>query len=149
MIEYLSENMWQLWAVLTILGLILELTSGDFFLICIAIGSFGAALVAPFFGAYVQLVVFAVVTLFSLFQIRPAMRRYLFHKGEYRVSNANALIGRKGRVATAIKEKGTGYVAIDGDMWKAVSKDGEEIAEGERVMIVERESTIVTVVRVD
>ena len=39
MIDYLLANMWQLWAVIAVLGLILELTSGDFFLMCIAIGA--------------------------------------------------------------------------------------------------------------
>ena len=44
MIQYLLDNMWQLWAVLAVLGLILELTSGDFFIMCIAIGAMGAAI---------------------------------------------------------------------------------------------------------
>ena len=146
MIEYLLANMWQLWAVVAVVGLILEMTSGDFFIMCVAIGAIGAAIVAPFSNIYGQLAVFGLVTLFSLFQVRPIALRYLHRKGEERVSNADALIGRQGRVCTTIQKKGTGYVAIDGDVWKAVSQDGEEIKEGMRVKVVNLESTIITVV---
>ena len=92
MIEYLLANMWQLWAVVAVVGLILEMTSGDFFIMCVAIGAIGAAIVVPFSNIYGQLAVFGLVTLFSLFQVRPIALRYLHRKGEERVSNADALI---------------------------------------------------------
>lgn len=145
MIEYLLANMWQLWAVLAVVGLILELTSGDFFIMCIAIGAAGAAITAPFASIYVQLAVFGAVTLFSLFQVRPFVLRYLHRDEENRVSNADALMGRMGRVTETIQAKGFGYVAIDGDLWKAVSAGDDEIAVGTRVKVVGRESTIITV----
>ena len=145
MIEYLLTNMWQVWAVLAVLGLILELTSGDFFIMCIAIGAAGAAITAPFANIYVQLAVFGAVTLFSLFQVRPFVLRYLHSKEEKRVSNADALMGRVGRVSETIQPQGFGYVAIDGDLWKAVSANDEEIPVGTRVKVIGRESTIITV----
>ena len=145
MIEYLLANMWQVWAVLAVLGLILELTSGDFFIMCLAIGAAGAAITAPFASLYWQIGVFAIVSLFSLFQVRPFVLRYLHNNEEKRVSNADALLGRKGRVSETIPAGGFGYVAIDGDQWRAVAANDEEIAEGTRVKIVSRESTIVTV----
>ncbi len=145
MIEYLLANMWQLWAVVAVLGLILELTSGGFFIMCLAIGAMGAAIVAPFSNVYGQLAVFGVVSLFSLFQVRPFALRYLHRNDDPRVSNADALLGRKGRVTQTIQARGTGYVAIDGDQWKAVSVDDNPIDVGTRVMVVGRESTIITV----
>lgn len=145
MIDYLLANMWQLWAVLTVLGLILELTSGDFFIMCIAIGAAGAAITAPFANIYVQLAVFGVVTLTSLLQVRPFVLRYLHKNDSQRVSNADALLGRQGRVIETIKANGYGYVAIDGDQWKAVAQGDEEIAVDTRVKVVGRESIIITV----
>ena len=68
------------------------------------------------------------------------------HKNEVnRASNADALIGRIGKVSEGIKENGYGRVALDGDDWKAVSSDGKEITKGENVKIVGRESIIITV----
>ena len=145
MIEYLVANMWQLWAVLAVVGLILELTSGDFFIMCIAIGAAGAAITAPFANIYWQLCVFSVVTLFCLWQVRPFVLRYLHKNEENRVSNADALMGRQGRVSETIQAGGFGYVAIDGDLWKAVAVNDEEIPVGTRVKVVGRESIIITV----
>ena len=147
MIDYLLANMWQAWAVLAVLGLILELTSGDFFLMCIAIGAAGAAITASFAGIHVQLIVFSVVTMFCLWQVRPFALRYLRGNSAKRVSNADALIGRQGRVSETIAAGGSGYVAIDGDRWKAVATDDAEIAEGTRVKVIARESTILTVTK--
>ena len=99
MIDYLAQHLWQMWAVLAVICLILELTAGDFFIICFSIGAVFAALSAMIGGGiYVQLAVFALFTLISLFWVRPFAQRYL-HKGEdNRVSNADALLGRQGRV---------------------------------------------------
>ena len=147
MIAYLLENMWQLWAVVAVLGLLLELTSGDFFIICFSIGACAAAMVSPFAGLYVQLIVFGVVTALSIYQVRPFALRYLHRNEENRVSNADALIGRQGHVTETIQEKGFGRVAIDGDDWKAVSADETEIPIGTRVKVVNRESIIISVVK--
>lgn len=146
MIEYLAANMWQVWAVVAVLGLILELTSGDFFIMCFAIGACGAAVVSPFAGLYVQLGVFAVVTAFSIFQVRPFALRYLHRGEENRVSNADALLGRTGRVVETVAAQGFGRVAIDGDVWKAVTNEGADIPVGANVKVVDRKSTIITVV---
>ena len=37
MIDYIMQNLWQMWAVVAVICLILELTAGDFFIICFAI----------------------------------------------------------------------------------------------------------------
>ena len=133
---------------MAVLGLILELSSGDFFILCFAIGAVGAAVVSPFAGIYVQLVVFAAVTAFSIFLVRPIALRYL-HRGEdRRVSNADALMGQKGTVSEAIKAGGYGRVAIAGDVWKAVAAGPEEIPQGTRVRVVGRESIIITVEKI-
>ena len=140
MIEYLAANMWQVWAVVAILGLILELSSGDFFIICFSIGACASAVVSPFAGIYVQLGVFAVVTAFSIFQVRPFALRYLHRADEERVSNADALLGQTGFVSETIKADGFG-----GDDWKAVTREPHDIPVGTHVRVVGRESIIITV----
>ena len=147
MIEYFAQHLWQIWAVVAVICLILELTAGDFFIICFSIGAFFAAIAAALgMGIYVQLLTFAVFTLISLFWVRPFAQRYL-HKGEdNRVSNAEALLGRQGRVVETIKADGFGRVQIDGDIWKAVTNESADIPKGTNVRVVGRESTIITVV---
>jgi membrane protein implicated in regulation of membrane protease activity len=136
-----------MWAVISVICLILELTAGDFFIICFSIGAFFAAIVAALgVNIYLQLLAFALFTLISLFWVRPFAQRYL-HKGEdNRVSNADALMGRQGRVVETVKADGFGRVQIDGDIWKAVTNEAQDIPEGANVRVVGRESTIITVI---
>ena len=139
MIDYLAQNLWQVWAVIAVLCLILEMTSGDCFIICFSFGAIVAA------NGYIQLAAFAVFTLVFLFWFRPLAKRYL-HKGEdNRVSNADALLGRKGRVVETIRAGGFGRVQIDGDVWKAVSRGDADIPQDTVVTVIDRASTIITV----
>jgi membrane protein implicated in regulation of membrane protease activity len=146
MVEYLALHMWQMWAVVAVVCLILELTSGDFFIICFSVGALFAAIAAAFSGGiYVQLAVFAVFTLACLFWVRPVAQRWL-HKGEdKRLSNADALLGRQGRVVETVKAGGYGRVQIDGDVWRAVTKAPCDIPEGTLVSVVDMQSTVITV----
>ena len=146
MIEYLTQHLWQIWAVVAVVCLILELTAGDFFIICFSIGAVFAAITAAVGGGiYLQLIMFAIFTLISLFWVRPFAQRYLHKNEDSRVSNADALLGRHGRVVDAVKADGFGRVQIDGDIWKAVTNESQDIAEGKNVRVVGRESTIITV----
>ena len=75
MIDYIMQHLWQLWAAVALICLILELTAGDFFIICFAIGAVPAAIVAAIgAGTYYQIVVFVVVTLVSLFYVRICIK---------------------------------------------------------------------------
>lgn len=144
MIDYLIENMWQVWAVIAIVCLILELSSGDFFIICFSIGAVFALISAVIdLSIYWQIFIFAVFALLSVLFVRPVALRYLHKNEPNKASNADALIGRTGKVTEAIGADKSGYVQIDGDLWKAVSPN--DIAVGTTVRVVGRESTIITV----
>ena len=146
MLAYILENMWQVWAVVAVICLILELMAGDFFIICFSIGAVGGLLTALLSDSlYLQLFAFAVFTVLALVYVRPFAKRYL-HKGEdSRVSNADALMGRQGRVVETVKAGGFGRVQIDGDIGKAVTRGEADIPEGSPVVVIDRASTIITV----
>ena len=143
MIDYLSQHLWQTWAVIAVICLILELTAG---IMCFSIGAaFACGAAAVGLGFYAQLVFFAIFTLVSLFLVRPVALRYFHRHDEGRVSNADALIGRHGKVVETIKAGGYGRVQIDGDIWKAEAEGALDIPEGTTVTVVNRASTIITV----
>ena len=144
MIEYFLQNMWQVWAIVAVLCLILELSSGDFFIICFSIGAVFAIIGAVVgLNVYWQIALFALFSLLSVIFIRPVALRYLHKNEPNKPSNADALLGRTGKVTEAITVGGNGYVQIDGDLWKAVSSN--DIPVGTTVRVIGRESTIVTV----
>ena len=150
MIEFFTSNLWLMWVIISIVCLILELSSGDFFILCFAIGSAVAAIFAGC-GANltVQIITFAVVSALSLLLVRPALLRKLHKPQRERLSNAEAMIGQQGRVSEPIVAGGYGRVAIDGDDWKAKSADGSAIDKDVRVRVVKMESIIITVEPVD
>ena len=144
MIDYFLSHMWQVWAIIAVLCLILELSSGDFFIICFSIGAVFAVIGAAVgVNAYWQLATFALFSLLSVLFVRPLALRYLHKNDPNKPSNADALLGRTGRVTEAIKSGSSGYIQIDGDLWKAVSQT--DIPVGSTVRVIGRESTIVTV----
>ena len=149
MIEYLKDNLWLLWTLISVLALILEVSSGTFYLLCFAIGAacaiVSSLLAIPF---WMQVLVFIVFSAISVYAVRPVVVRYLHKEGQSRPSNADALLGREGLVIEPIAEGQPGYVRVDGDEWKAVSAAGEPIEVGTRVRVVGRESIIVSVERI-
>ena len=150
MIEYFQNNLWQLWTLVGILCLILELTSGDFFIMCFSIGAFVTAIVAAFVPSFtVQVIVFAVASLLCLLFVRPLALKYFHRKDPDRPSNADAMIGRRGVVTEKIETGGYGRVKIDGDSWKAQSSISSDINKGTRVEVTAIDSVIITVIPVD
>lgn len=146
MIEYFSQNLWQVWAIIAVVSLILELFSGDFFIMCFAIGA-AVSLLCALCGLSLtaQIIIFSVASVLSVLFVRPVALKYFHRNDPQRASNADALLGREGRVSQTIVAGGDGRVAIDGDDWKAVSADGSAIAQGTPVRVVGRESIIITV----
>ena len=148
MIEYFQSNMWQLWLLVCLLCLILELTSGDFFIMCFSLGALAALVATPFTGFVGQLVVWMLGTVLCLLFVRPVMLKYFHKKDHDRKSNYEALIGRVGTVTDAIPADGYGYVKIDGDSWKAHTDNGQQAAVGEKVEVLEMNSIILTVKKI-
>lgn len=143
MIDYVSNNLWQVWALIVVACIVLEMFSASFFIICFAVGGLAALLASMFGGVYLQLAVFAGVSLLSIFLVRPFAMRYIHLAKPLVPSNADALMGREGIVSQDIPAGGYGRVAIDGDDWKATAK--ESIGSGVKVKVVGRESIILTV----
>lgn len=149
MIAYLAENLWLFWLVLATACLTLELASGDFYITCFGIGALCSTL-SVFVGIpfWAQVLVFAVLSVLSVRLLRPWLVAMLNAKGHHRVSNTDALMGRIGTVSETIKAGDYGRVKIDGDDWKACSHDAADIAVGDKVRVVGRESIIIEVERV-
>lgn len=146
MIDYFSQHLWQLWTLIGVICLILELTSGDFFIMCFSIGAFITAVVSAFVPSFIgQIIVFAVASLLCLLFVRPLALKYFHRKDEDRPSNVDAMVGRKGVVTETIEAGGFGRVKIDGDSWKACGENDKAIGKGERVEVVAINSTIITV----
>ena len=138
---------YQIWLIAAIVLVIIELLTAGFGVICFAIGALFSALTG-YLGAGLlwQLLVFAVTSVLTFVFLRPVLLKVLDRKSKEVKTNADALIGKVAIVSETIDPKmNLGRVAVDGDDWKAVSKDGSVINKGEKVEIVSRDSIILTV----
>lgn len=149
MMDYISQNLWLFWSIVTFVCLIMELSSGDFYVTCFAIGALISIVTAvvglPF---WVQVVVWAVCSVLSIWLIRPHLV-HAIHKGaDERKSNADALLGQIGEVTQTIVAGDYGRVKLDGDDWKAEAPGiVENIEVGTKVKVIGRESIILKVER--
>lgn len=147
MMDYISQNLWLFWTVIMFICLILELSSGDFYVTCFAIGALisipVAVMDAPF---WVQVVVWAVCSVMSILLIRPHLVKAIRKGADERKSNSDALKGQIGEVTQTIVAGGYGRVKLDGDDWKAEAPGcSEDIAEGARVRVKGHQSIILQV----
>ena len=143
MTDYINANLWQLWSLIIVASIVLEMFSGSYFIICFAVGGLAALVSTLLGGIYVQTAVFAIVSAIAIFLVRPFALRYIHRGTEPVPSNADASIGRKAKVSQHIPANGYGRVAIDGDDWTATAST--DIKKGDTVTIVTRESIILTV----
>lgn len=149
MIDYIIQNLWLFWTIITIVCLIMELSSGDFYVTCFAIGALVSIVTAvvglPF---WMQVVVWAICSVLSIWLIRPHLVQAIHRGADERKSNADALLGQIGEVSQTIVAGDYGRVKLDGDDWKAEAPTvNEDIAVGTKVKVVGRESIILQVVR--
>lgn len=149
MIDYLVSNLWLVWTLICVIALILEVSSGTFYLMCFSIGAVCSIVVSLFATPFwLQVLLFAITSALCVFCVRPFAVKYLHPTTSDRTSNADALIGREGIVIEAITPEQAGYVKVDGDEWRAVTTNGDMIGKGTTVRIVAMDSIIVTVVPV-
>ena len=140
-------QLYQIWLIVAIILVIIEICTVAFGSICFAIGAAFSALAAGLgLSLTWQIVIFALVSLLTFIFLRPIAIRFLDKKSQNVRTNADALVGRKGIVSERIDAaQHTGRVAIDGDDWKAVAIDGSVIEKGAEVEVIKRDSIILFV----
>lgn len=140
---------WHLWLIAFALLLIAELLTSGFLLACFSVGALGAAVVDLVgLGIEWQLGVFALFSLIALFRLRPFLRRISTKPNV--VSGVDGLIGKRVRLPQAILSDGS-YIelSIGGDVWRARGAQGQSIAQGATVQIINRDGLVLLVEEVE
>lgn len=150
MMDYIAQNLWLFWTIVMFLCLIMELSSGDFYVTCFALGALVsipvAVMGAPF---WLQVVVWAVCSVLSILLIRPHLVKALHKGADERKSNSDALKGQVGEVSQTIMAGGYGRVKLDGDDWKAEAPGcHENLGVGQHVKVLGHESIILKVEKI-
>ncbi len=140
------EVFWLVAAV--VLGIIEALTLGIVTL-WFAIGALFAMVAAMIGLSFLyQMIVFIISSAVLLYFTRPIAKNYL--KLRTVRTNADSLVGKTGIVLEKIDNmKSAGQVKVQGQVWSARSSDGSDIAEEEKVEIVEISGVKLIVKRLD
>ncbi len=142
---------WVVWIIVALLAILIEIFTLGFAVASLAAGALAASLVSFLgLGLTWQLALFSLFSLLAMVTIRPLAIRYIKRsRGAKGVeTNVNALIGRHAVVSSEIRG-GEGRVIVDGDDWKAMIEERDEVIKvGERVEVVDVNSVILTVKKI-
>ena len=143
-----SLGLWQIWLIVAVVFLVVEIFSSTFVFLCFSLGCLTAGILAYLGVESIgwHLLGFSVVTLASFFTIRPFMLKYAYRKSHDVKINVDALVGSIGRVVETIDEKeNTGRIFVNGDDWRARNESGEIIPVSEKVEVIRVDSTTLIV----
>ena len=145
MLEWIQENLWLVWLVLAGGLAVSEMLTLDMTLLMLAGGALAGAGAAVLFPGlvWVHVLVAVVVAVALLGVLRPEILRRL-HKGPGYRSTFDQLLGSTGRAAGEITAT-TGEANVNGETWTARSWDGEPIASGVEVEVIEVDGLTVVV----
>lgn len=145
MIDFLTIlPTWQLWLLGALVLFALEIFTPGFILACFGVGALLAVPTTLLGGSWlVQVIAFCVGSLLALWLLQPLMCRW-FATHDTK-TGMDALIGKHASLTQSISPEGEGLVAIDGDIWRAVSTSGLEIPQGARVRITGYHSIVLEV----
>lgn len=140
-------EVWHIWIIVAVLLFIAEIFTPTFLMACLALGCIAAGISSYFdYGIKIQLFSFSIGTLIGFFGVRPFMLKYAYRKNDTIKTNVDALVGKTGKVTVTIdNSKNEGRVTVEGDNWRAETKNNEIINDGEKVEILKIDSTILIV----
>ncbi|HAR96470.1 MAG TPA: NfeD family protein [Deltaproteobacteria bacterium] len=127
----------QIWAIIGIVLIIIDVFSSTFFLFFLGIGALVTALsvwvgLTP--GLVGQLICFSLFSLVATLLFRSALKRMFDQKARH--GDYSEYIGQKAVVAASIPAGGEGKVTYRGSEWIAFCEEDREIPEGATVTIL-------------
>lgn len=125
-----------LWLVITVILAIIEIATFNLVTVWFAGGSFVAMIAAMLHAPlWMQLIVFAAVTAVLLASTRPLVMKSM---AKQTPTNSDRVIGMTGVVTEEIDNiRETGAVKADGKVWSARAENGDVMAVGTVVEILE------------
>ena len=137
-----------IWLGITIVAAIIEILTTDLVSIWFAAGGI-VSLIACLLGASqtIQIVLFAIVSIFTIIIVRPIAKKYL--RTNIEKTNVDRVIGKHGLVTKTITADNKGEVKVMSTSWPATSLDNSVISEGDYCKIVAIEGVHLVVKKIE
>ena len=133
------------WIVIAVVFFILELATASFFYIWIGLGAIATVAVSHFFDpTWIQCAAFALFS--SVFVLVSRLLSPRNFPISHRLANVDALVGCEGLVIKVDKHQNfQGYIKVEGQNWKAETKDKQGLKLNQKVYVVEVNGNILIV----
>lgn len=123
--DWFEQNAWMVWLVLALVLGGIEMLSLSLVFVMLSGGALAALVIALLHGpAWLQGVVFAVVSVAMIAFVRPIAVKRLRTGVEDARTNVDRLLGASATVVEPV-DAGRGLVKIGGDVWTARAESGE------------------------
>lgn len=125
------------WLAVFVITIIIEASTQDLIAVWFSIGSVIALILSAFpIAWYIQVVIFAVVSVLITLLMRPLAKKLLFNSIRY--TNIDEYVGKHVKVTTAISKFETGEVRLNDIIYHAtlLEDEDEDISVGEIVEII-------------
>lgn len=144
---FLSIHVWTWWGIVAVICFIVEIFLPSFWTAMFGISAVITAFVSLTHCSFVwQIAVFSIFSIVSGIFFRPVVVKILTKSSDKRAGNVDAMIGKKVKVVSEITFGNPGKIKIGSEVWKAVTKNENEIFKnGEIVVIASVEGATVTV----
>lgn len=141
-------NHWHIWIIIATVLIIVEIFAPGFVLACLGIGAIGAAVSSLFVESLeIELTVFSILSIVCFIYVRPIALKTFFSNDKFK-SNVDVLIGKSAEVSEAFNSSTLrGRVKIDGDDWRAETREFQELKIGDIVKIIKVESNTLIVTK--
>ena len=132
----IEEYMIWIWLTVFVVTVVVEAGTQDFVSIWFAIGSLIAMAICYFVPFYVEIIVFAVISLLSLALTRPLVKKFMDRTERF--TNTDECVGKKVIVEKTISKFNDGEVKLNGITYSAILPEieTEDIEKGTVVEIV-------------
>lgn len=134
---------WWVWVLIALVLGIVELSSVTFVLLWVAVAALVTAVLTPaIHSMWVQLVVFAVISVVLFAVTRPVARKWR-NSGKKYQNRLEGMVNRTGIVMTEGGSDAFATVRIQGELWSAESE--EDLHAGEHVVVKEANAAVLKV----
>ena len=122
----IEQYMWIIWLSLFALSLIIEALTFELVSVFFSIGAIAALIMSFISGVpyYAELIVFVLLSVISLFALRPLMKKVL--KKQKRLTNVDEFVVKEVKLTKAYEQFGFGETTINGITWNVVNVNDKE-----------------------
>jgi membrane protein implicated in regulation of membrane protease activity len=132
----IEEYMIWIWLAVFVITVSAEAATQDFVSIWFAVGALIAMAICYFVPWYVEIIIFAVISLTSLILTRPIVKKFMDRTTRY--TNVDEFVGKKTILEKTVSKFEAGEVKVNGIIYNAIlpEADTEDILKGTVVEIV-------------